>query len=150
MPSTTANKALATTLITVTLSIQILLSLCVEQRFERIHHDDDCRSQNNQKQRWKDEKDQREDQLDRRLGCLLFHLLNALRSERVRMRTQCFANAGAELLGLHQHRNQVANRVNIGPVRQVLPRILARAACALFEYHHMQLVAKLGLSMGQF
>ena len=65
------------------------------------------------------------------------------------MRTQRFADAGAELLGLNQHRYQVANTIYIRAFRQMFPRILARAPGALFQYNHVQFIAKFRLGLGQ-
>src|SRR5580698_3861277 len=66
----------------------------LKERFERIQHDDHCRSEHDQEQRRKNEKDQREDELDGGLGSLLFHLLNALGAQRVGVGAQGLADAG--------------------------------------------------------
>src|ERR1700677_796218 len=133
-----------------TLSIQILLSRLFKQRFERIHHDDDCWSKYDQEQRWKDEKDEWKDELDGGLGSCFFHLLNALGAKRVGVRAQSLADAGAELFGLNQHGDKVADAVHFGALGQVFPGILAGASGALFQYDDVQFIAELRLGMDQF
>ena len=79
------------------------------------------------------------------LAACLFHLLNALGSERVGMRAQGLADAGSELFGLDQHGDEVANTVHVGAFGQMLPGFLAGASGALFQHNDVQFIAKFRL-----
>jgi hypothetical protein len=79
-------------------TIELLSCSIVEERFERLHHDDDRGPENNHKQRGKDKKNQRKDKFDGGFGCCFFHLLNPLCSERVRVCAEGLPDAGAKLL----------------------------------------------------
>ena len=94
-------------------------------------------------------KNERKEKLDRELCGLFFNLLNAFCAQCIRVNAKRLADAGSELLGLHQHRNQVANHVYIGAFRQMLPGIRTRTAGALFERNNSKLIAQRRLRFAQ-
>src|SRR6266567_6259294 len=137
----TRTKSTPATMRTIVVSmLELLSSLSMEEILEFFRHQNDCRSQSDKKQTWKDEEHKRKDQFDGRLRCHLFHCLNTLRPQCFRMSPQSLCNAGAELLRLNQHRNQVAHYLNICALRHVPPRFRARAPGALFKHHNVQLI----------
>ena len=75
--------------------------LLLEKFLELFAHDDHRWPQCDEEQTWKDEKHERKDQLDGRLGRHFLHRLDALRPHHVGVRAQGLGDAGAELLCLH-------------------------------------------------
>jgi len=122
----------------------------VEKRFERVRHDQYGRTKHDQKERRENKQDQREEQLDRQLCRLLFDLLDTLRPEGVGVDAEGFADAGTKLFGLHEHRDQIANHIDIGAVSEVFPGIRTGAACTLLESHNTEFVTQRRLRFFQF
>ena len=114
----------------------------------KVFHDDDGgRAERHKKERWKDEEDEREDQLDGGLGGLLFNLLAALRAERVGVDAQRFGDAGAELFRLREHADEVAHAFDVGAVGEVLPGVGAGTAGTLLEHDELEFVADVGVGV---
>ncbi len=67
-------------------------------------------------------------------GCLrrlLFDLLDTLSPQRFRMDTQRLSNTCSKLLRLNKHRYNIAHAIDVGPIREVSPRVCSRATSPL-------------------
>src|SRR6185503_1459915 len=92
-----------------------------------VHH---RRAEDGYVEPWKQAEHQRKDQLHADLGRPLLGILPPLGPRHFRVRPQRLRDAGPELVGLHEHRDQRPDLVDLGPRRKVLEGLepwLARA-----------------------
>src|SRR5205823_7560503 len=96
---------------------------------EAASHDcDDRRSQDHDEDRREDATHHGKQHLHRRLGCGLFRPLATLDAELVRLDLQHLGDRDAQLLGLNDGANEVADRLRIGALGDVAQSIAPRAA----------------------
>ena len=92
---------------------------------------------------------QREHHLDAGLRRRFLGALAALGPQRLRVDPQRLRDAGAELVGLDQHRDERAEVVDAGAVGEIAQRLGARLAGAQLEVDQPQLVGELGIGERQ-
>src|ERR1035441_7373820 len=95
---------------------------------ERLHHGKHSRPQQHHKKRGENEDGQGKDQLYGSLSCLFLSQHQALDPQAVGKGSESACNRRSQPLGLHQHGDKLAHRIEINPVRHAPPGIEARFA----------------------
>ena len=114
-----------------------------DHREEDLDELDRRRSDRHDPDRREDAEDQREHHLDAGLGRRFFSALPALGAQRLGVHAQRLRDAGAELVGLNQHRDERRDIVDAGAVGEIAQRVGARLAGAQLEVDQPQLVGQI-------
>ena len=106
---------------------------------------DDGRTEGDDVERREQTEHQRKHQLDADLRRPLLGALPPLGARHLGVRAQRLRDAGAEPVGLHQHRHQRPHVVHLRARREVLERLEPRLAGAAFDVDQPQLLGQLGI-----
>ena len=136
-----------TSLVQVVVS-SVLLDVLGE-REEHLHELDRGRPDGHDPDRREDAEHQREHHLHAGLRGRFLRPLPALRPQRLRVHAQRLRHAGAELIGLNEHRRQRHHVFEPGPIAQVAQRLGARLAGAQLDVHQLELVGQVGIGEGE-
>jgi len=100
------------------------------------------RTQQYAQQRWKDTEGQGEQHFQRDLRGQLLGLHSPPRPQFIREYAQRIADACAEAICLHQHRDERIDLVDTSSQCKIAQCLLARAACAQLEIDEMKFLGK--------
>src|SRR5712664_1886260 len=114
-----------------------------------LYHLEYSRSSHHDQHGGQDTEKNRKDQLHPYFSSTLLGFLAAPHSHELRMGAQRIRNAGAEAVGLNEHRHQLSQFRLSGPLRQVVERLRAAFAAADFKVSHLHLLADVGMSFHQ-
>src|SRR5579863_840353 len=114
-----------------------------------LYHLEYPRSSHHDQHGGQDTEKNRKNQLYAHFGGALLGLLAAPHSHEFRMGAQGISNAGAEAVGLNQHRHQFSKFRLCGPLRQIVERFRAAFAAADLKVGQLHLLADVGMRLHQ-